>query len=64
MDTITSEKFIDMLIDKGALMNWYFLFMPVGNMKYILSPKERIEFGRNLQIKQRLFRGDLENLQI
>lgn len=51
VDVVTSEKFIDMLIDKGCKMIWYFMFMPVGDdpvkeMDYMLSPNERIELGR------------------
>lgn len=29
--TVTSEKFIDFMIGKGAVVGWYFLYMPVGN---------------------------------
>lgn len=28
--TITSDKFIDMMIEKGAVIGWYFLYMPIG----------------------------------
>ncbi len=30
-DSITSEEFYDMLIEKGAYFIWYFHYMPVGN---------------------------------
>lgn len=29
-DYITSEDFIDFMIEKGAFLGWYFLYMPVG----------------------------------
>lgn len=52
VNIVTSEKFINMLIDKGCKMIWYFMFMPVGDdpiseMKYMLSPEERIKLGRS-----------------
>ncbi|MEE1113775.1 MAG: radical SAM protein [Eubacterium sp.] len=28
---VTSDEFLDFLIDKGVLFSWYFHFMPVGN---------------------------------
>jgi MoaA/NifB/PqqE/SkfB family radical SAM enzyme len=30
VDAVTSEEFIDLLIEKGCLYGWYFLYMPVG----------------------------------
>lgn len=30
IDTVISDEFINMLIEKGAKMSWYFIFMPVG----------------------------------
>jgi MoaA/NifB/PqqE/SkfB family radical SAM enzyme len=29
-DAVVSEEFIDLLIEKGCLYGWYFLYMPVG----------------------------------
>lgn len=49
IDTVTSPEFIDMLIEKGALMSWYFLYMPVGekpDLNSMLTPEQRIELGR------------------
>lgn len=49
MDTVTSDKFIDMLVEKGSKMSWYFMYMPVGespNIDDMLKPNQRIELGR------------------
>ncbi|SFD41102.1 radical SAM protein [Clostridium uliginosum] len=49
MNTVTSDAFIDMLIKKGSKMNWYFMYMPVGegiNIDNMLKPDQRIELGR------------------
>lgn len=31
LETVTSDKFLDLLIDHGCRFSWYFHFMPVGN---------------------------------
>ncbi|MCK9303647.1 MAG: radical SAM protein [Bacteroidales bacterium] len=31
IETVTSDKFLQMLVDKGVLYSWYFHYMPVGN---------------------------------
>ena len=44
IDVITSDEFIDFIIDKGALYGWYFLYMPVGrepSLKRMPSPEQR-----------------------
>lgn len=49
METVTSDEFIDMLIEKGAKMIWYFIYMPVGmdpDVDAMLTPEQRIELGR------------------
>ena len=49
MDTVTSPEFINMLIEKGARMSWYFIYMPVGekpDLNNMLTPEQRIELGR------------------
>lgn len=49
LETVTSDAFIDMLVKKGSRMNWYFMYMPVGespNIDNMLKPAERIELGR------------------
>ncbi|MGY0374310.1 radical SAM protein [Clostridium sp. JNZ J1-5] len=50
IDSVLSDRFIDKLIEKGAKMNWYFLFMPVGcenpNFDLMLTPEQRIYLGK------------------
>jgi MoaA/NifB/PqqE/SkfB family radical SAM enzyme len=49
IDTVVSDEFIDMLIEKGAKMSWYFIFMPVGtapDVNLMLTPDQRIFLGR------------------
>lgn len=48
VDVVTSDKFIDMLINKGSRLNWYFIYMPVGekpDLDNMLTPEQRIELG-------------------
>lgn len=52
METVSSDEFIDMLIEKGSRMSWYFIYMPVGdkpNVKDMLKPEQRIELGRRVR---------------
>lgn len=49
VDVVSSDEFIDMLIQKGAKMSWYFIFMPVGtepDINLMLTPEQRIFLGR------------------
>jgi radical SAM protein with 4Fe4S-binding SPASM domain len=42
--TVTSDEFLDMVIEKGAKYIWYFHYMPVGNdasTDLLLDPDER-----------------------
>lgn len=41
---VTSDEFLDFLIEKGVLFSWYFHFMPVGNdtgTDLVLTPEQR-----------------------
>lgn len=52
METVVSDEFINMLIEKGAKMSWYFIFMPVGDdpdFNLMLTPEQRIELGRRVR---------------
>jgi MoaA/NifB/PqqE/SkfB family radical SAM enzyme len=43
-ETVTSDKFIDLMIEKGALIGWYFLYMPVcgdQNTELMPTPEQR-----------------------
>lgn len=31
IETVLSDKFLDLIIEKGAMYSWYFNYMPVGN---------------------------------
>jgi MoaA/NifB/PqqE/SkfB family radical SAM enzyme len=47
-DIVTSEEFLDMLIDKGAFWGWYFLYMPVGrepSAELMATPEQRKRLG-------------------
>jgi MoaA/NifB/PqqE/SkfB family radical SAM enzyme len=42
--TVTSDEFLDMIIDKGVKYTWYFHYMPVGNdasPDLLLNPEQR-----------------------
>jgi MoaA/NifB/PqqE/SkfB family radical SAM enzyme len=44
---LVSDEFIDPLIEKGAMLSWHFLYMPVGrdpSTAPMLTPEERNEF--------------------
>ena len=67
IDTVASDEFIDMLIEKGAKMGWYFIYMPIGespNVDLMLTPEQRIELGekvRNIRITKPYFTADFFN---
>jgi MoaA/NifB/PqqE/SkfB family radical SAM enzyme len=47
-ETVTDEKFLDMLINKGAIFGWYFLYMPVGrepSTELMATPEQRKKLG-------------------
>ncbi len=66
-DSITSEDFFDMLIEKGAYFIWYFHYMPVGNdaaPELLLTPDQReVVFRRIRDYRERksLFAMDFQN---
>ena len=44
---LISDEFIDPLVEKGAMISWHFLYMPVGrdpSTAMMLTPEERNEF--------------------
>ncbi len=44
VDVVTSEEFVDFLVEKGALYGWYFLYMPVGrdpDINLMPTPEQR-----------------------
>ncbi|MDD3628675.1 MAG: radical SAM protein [Actinomycetota bacterium] len=45
IDAITSDDFIDMMIDRGAVIGWYFLYMPIGkdpDTSLMPTPEQRL----------------------
>lgn len=46
IETVTSDDFLDMIIDKGCRFTWYFHYMPVGNDAAVdlLPTKEQREY--------------------
>ena len=68
--TVTSDEFLDMLIDKGCVFAWYFHYMPVGagaGIDLLLSPEQReymynkIREIRGLEGGKELFAIDFQN---
>ena len=68
--TVTSDDFLDMLIDKGCVFAWYFHYMPVGagaGTDLLLSPEQReymynkIREIRGLEGGKELFAIDFQN---
>ncbi len=44
VEVVTSEEFVDFLVEKGALYGWYFLYMPVGrdpDINLMPTPEQR-----------------------
>ena len=68
--TVTSDDFLDMLIDKGCVFAWYFHYMPVGanaGTDLLLTPEQRaymykkIREIRALDGGKELFALDFQN---
>lgn len=68
--TVTSDEFLDMLIEKGCIFAWYFHYMPVGagaTTDLLLSPEQRtymyhrIREIRGLEGGKELFAIDFQN---
>ncbi len=66
-ELVFSDEFIDMLIDKGAFMSWYFLFMPVcgdPDMSLMPTPDQRLNMlnrGKIIRDTKPLFIIDFWN---
>ena len=67
---VTSDEFLDMIIDKGCIFAWYFHYMPVGNnasTELLLNPeqrtymKDRIREIRGLEGGKEIFAIDFQN---
>lgn len=67
---VTSDKFLDMLIEKGCVFAWYFHYMPVGmnaSTELLLTPeqrtymKNRVREIRGLTGGKEIFAIDFQN---
>ena len=68
--TVTSDEFLDMLVEKGCIFAWYFHYMPVGmnaSTELLLSPEQReymfhkIREIRDMEGGKELFAIDFQN---
>ena len=67
---VTSDEFLDMLIDKGCVFAWYFHYMPVGmnaSTELLLTPEQRLYMKnrvreiRGLEGGKEIFAIDFQN---
>lgn len=45
IDIVTGDEFVDMMIDGGAVIGWYFLYMPIGkspDLSLMPTPAQRL----------------------
>ncbi len=68
MESISSEEFVDGLVEWGAKFAWYFHYMPVGNdavPELLPTPEQREEFYRRVRDRYRhtkpIFLLDFQN---
>ena len=70
IDVVTSDKFLDMIIEKGCRFTWYFHYMPVGNEASVelMPTKEQREYMyhrvREIRAKEggkQIFAMDFQN---
>ena len=65
--SVSSDKFIDLMQEKGAIIGWYFLYMPVGkdpDMSLMPTPEQRVhmlEFGKYIRQTKQVFIVDFWN---
>ena len=67
VEEIVSDKFVDMMLDKGAYIGWYFLYMPIGknpDLSSMPTPEQRkylLEQGKRIRNSKPLFIIDFWN---
>jgi len=52
MEVVTSERFMDHWIERGCLIGWYFIYMPIGRgpvLELMPTPQQRVELSRRLK---------------
>jgi MoaA/NifB/PqqE/SkfB family radical SAM enzyme len=56
-ETVISDEFIDLMIEKGCIWGWYFLYMPVGgdrDISLMATPEQRAKlWKRHLEIRSK-----------
>lgn len=51
-EEVTSDEFIDLLVDKGFRFGWYFTYVPVGadtDLDFMATPEQRANVYRRIQ---------------
>lgn len=67
LEVVTDDRFIEAMMDRGALFAWYFMFVPVGKdpvLELAPSPEQRLYCGRRVAAMRRkygLFMADFWN---
>ncbi len=67
IELVSSEELVDMLIDKGAMLIWYFQYIPIGRkpkMELMPTPQQRDLLRRRinyLRANKPIFIGDFWN---
>ncbi len=59
LETVTSDEFLDMLVEKGCRFSWYFHYLPVGNdaVPDLLPTEEQREYIYHRLREVRAFEG-------
>lgn len=66
-EVISSEKFMDMLVDKGCSFGWYFQYVPIGkkpDTSLMCTPQQRVKLGKwvdKMRNEKPIFIGDFWN---
>jgi len=67
VEVLTDDRFIESMLDRGALFAWYFMFIPVGKdpiLELVPTPEQRIRCGKRvaeMRKKYGLFMADFWN---
>jgi MoaA/NifB/PqqE/SkfB family radical SAM enzyme len=67
LDAVTSDRFLEFMMDRGALFAWYFMFLPVGKdpvLELVPAPEQRLRCGQRvaeMRKKYGLFMADFWN---
>lgn len=52
IDSVTSEEYVDKMIEKGAFFGWYFTYMPVGKSAptdLLVTPEQRVKMYNTIR---------------